>query len=103
MQTDARGIAVLIALAASVILSFTFLIFAYVKQSELDMEKKKREEVMEIARMYKTNVRLREQDIQRRNKIIVDLKQELENCRNQSLWNDENSSKNPSWQQRPLE
>jgi len=103
MQTDARGIAVLIALAASVILSFTFLIFAYVKQSELDVEKKKREEVMEIARMYKTNVRLREQDIQRRNKIIVDLKQELENCRNQSLWNDENSSKNPSWQRRPLE
>lgn len=103
MQTDARGIAVLIALAASVILSFTFLIFAYVKQSELDMEKKKREEVMEIARMYKTNVRLREQDIQRRNKIIVDLKQELENCRNQLLWNDENSSKNPSWQRRPLE
>lgn len=103
MQTDARGIAVLIALSASVILSLTFLLFAYVKQSELDMEKKKREEVMEIARMYKTNVRLREQDIQRRNKIIVDLKQELENCRKQSLWNDENSFKNPSWQQRPLE
>ena len=103
MQTDARGIAVLIALAASVILSFTFFIFAYVKQSELDMEKKKREEVMEIARMYKTNVRLREQDIQRRNKIIIDLKQELEDCRKQSLWNDENSSKNPSWQHRPLE
>jgi len=103
MQTDARGIAVLIALAASVILSLTFLIFAYMKQSELEMEKKKREEVMETARMYRTNVHLREQDIQRRNKIIVDLKQELENCRKQSLWNEENSFKNPSWQQRPLE
>jgi len=103
MQTDARGVAVLIALAASVILSLAVLIFAYVKQSQLEMEKKKREEVMEIARMYRTNVKLREQDIQRRNKIITDLKQELEDCRNQSLWNDENLSKNPSWQQRPLE